>query len=186
MYVIGDSWSAGYLADQTRTFAQVAGATLNLSVQVNAVPGTGYEHVMVAGTQTYPERAKLITSSAKASLVLIQGSTNDSAGSLSRVRPAAIETIRVVRQKFPGTPIVLLGPGTPAEPISPNIVYDDRALLHAAEEMSVPYISMISEDWINRSNILYVIDPKTSHPTVAGDAYIGGRLAADLRAFGAR
>lgn len=181
LYVIGDSWAAGLYADPTQTFVQVAAAALGWSVDVNAVSGTGYLNEAGGSEQSYPERAADIPKGTTADVVLVQGGSNDHDDSLSAIAAAETRTIATLRRIFPTARIVLLGPGPDPAPVTAAQIAIDDTLERTAEAHSVAYISMLDERWITDQNVNSVIDPSTHHPTVVGDAYLGGRLADALK-----
>ena len=174
MYVIGDSWSSGFMADPARTAPIVAAATLGWGVTMNAVGGTGYVVVHRPHTSSFPQRAARIPTGQSAQVVLLQGSTNDETAPTAK---AIGTTVALLRIRFPHATVVMLGPGLRTVADGAHVGELDSAMSKKAAALGVPYISMIRRGWISSTNLAYVIDPTTSHPTVAGDAYLGGRLA---------
>ncbi len=184
LYVIGDSWAAGAYADPGATYLQVAAAALGWSVHVDAADGTGYQTASSYGA-TYAKRAASIPASARADVVLIQGGSND-IGRPAAKFPAAVEaTVALVERRFPHAHVVLLGAGPDPWPVDANQRRIDADLRAAAKAEHVSFVSILSEAWVTSANRDDVISPVHGHPTVVGHAYLGGRLAADLKALSA-
>lgn len=180
MYALGDSWAAGLHADPSRTFVRVAAAKLNWIVRVDAVSGTGYLTATSKG-RPYPDRAAHVPAEVIADVVLIQGGSNDQGRSSDALAAAAGVTVARLLRRFPRATVVLLGPGPDPEPVTVAQRAVDTTLQDAAARVGVRYISMLQADWIPAGSADRVLSPVNHHPTVAGHAYLGARLASALR-----
>jgi hypothetical protein len=178
MYVIGDGWSSGLQADPRHTLGQDAAADLHWQSSVNAVAGSGYVSGSARG-KSYPQRAATIPSRTRADVFILQGGSNDQAATVSAESAALGKTVTTLQHRFPHRPVIVLGPGADAVPVSAGMTVVDGTLRAAAHRLKVAYISMLGEQWITSANVDRVIAKQ--HPTVAGDRYLGGRLAADLQ-----
>jgi hypothetical protein len=180
-YFFGDSWTEGQVARRGRGFPYVTSELLGWTAQVDGVGGTGFVSTLRPSTQTYPVRAAAIPTGTQADIVIVEGGLNDVGGDLSELKPAVRRTIDALQARFPGKPIVLLGPGPRALPVPADLKQVDLALRDACRNAGVPYISPIEREWITGLNFRDIIDPATRHPTTAGHAYLGGRLAVALQ-----
>lgn len=178
MHVLGDSWAAGLHADARHALGQEAARLLGLGVTVDAVSGTGY--LNAAGDRTYLQRAKS-TAVSTARVVVVQGGSNDDGSDLTRLAGAVETTVAALRTRFPDARFLLLGPGPDPLPLTPVQWRVDRIIAGAASAAGVAYASMLQEGWIPAEHAAAVIDPHNHHPTVAGQRYLGLRLAAALR-----
>jgi lysophospholipase L1-like esterase len=144
--------------------------------------GTGYVHTYSTERVIYPERAARLAQ-IKADIIILQGGLNDRPGPLTGFSAAVRKTVKLLRQKSGGAPIVMLGPapftGTPTAALR-TIDTQEAA---AAKALGIRYISPIRQSWINPTNVSTVIDPKTEHPSTAGHAYFGGRVAQALQSI---
>ena len=177
--MIGDSWAAGLHADPARALGQVAAADLGWSATVDAVSGTGY----VNGDdeeRSYVDRVADLPP-ARADIVVLQGGSNDRDEPSELFDLAVEETLSLTRSRFPGARRVMLGPGPDPLPLTAAQRDVDQRLARLASTAGVGYISMLQEGWISASSHVQALDPRNHHPTVAGQAYLGHRLAAALR-----
>jgi hypothetical protein len=180
LFVLGDSWAAGLHADPGAALGQVASARLGWDAAVDAVSGTGY--VNGAGTRAaYPDRARALRVDVRATIAVVQGGSNDRAAAARDIAAGAHETLAVLRDRLPAARLVLLGPGPDPFPVTADQRAVDRVLHRVAAREDVPYVSMLRQHWIVQDRADALIDPGNHHPTVAGQAYLGHRLAAALR-----
>lgn len=179
IYAIGDSWAAGLYADPEHTLIQDAAADLHMTAAVDGESGSGYLTAPL-GTRTYPDRAASLTPSRAADIVIVQGGSNDDSSDL-RALPAAVDrTVGAIRTALPRATVVLLGPGPDPWPITGVQRQVDRIIHVEAARLGVRYISPMDEDWFTSDDVDSIIDATTYHPTAAGDAVLGAKLAADL------
>lgn len=176
-YFLGDSWTAGVSATEGRGFPQVASEMLGWRPTVDGVGGTGFLRTYVPGTDTIPVRAQKIRGGVTTDVVILEGGLNDQQSDLTPLESTIVKTVKTLRQKFPGAPIIVLGPGATSLPLTPVLARVDRIEKAAAGEAKAVYISPIEEHWFTEANIASLMDPATYHPNTVGHAYFGGRLA---------
>jgi hypothetical protein len=180
-YFFGDSWTEGQVARRGRGFPYVTAELLGWTAAVDGVGGTGYVRIHRPSTQTYPVRAAAIPVGTRADVVIVEGGLNDEGANPALLQPAVRRTVDALKVRFPDTPIVVLGPGPKALPVPADLARIDREIGAACRTLRVPYVSPIQQEWITGMNFRDVIDPRTLHPTTAGHAYLGGRLAVALQ-----
>lgn len=179
-YFFGDSWTEGESAVPGRAFPYVTAEMLGWTPVVDGVGGTGYLAARTPGTDPYPARAAALPAGVRADVVVLEGGLNDEGQDLQQLPAAASTTFRELEARFPGTPIVVVGPEAPELPVNRSLTRVDVILRSAAAAAHLQYISPIEERWFTPGNIRSMIDPSTMHPNTAGHAYFGGRLAVDL------
>jgi lysophospholipase L1-like esterase len=180
-YFFGDSWTEGQVARRGRGFPFVTSELLGWTPTVDGVGSTGYLSHWRPSTLPYPVRAAAIPAGTKADVVILEGGLNDRTMPLSGLRAAVRETITTLRAKFPGAPIVVLGPAANTLPVPATVRQVDRLVAQASADEGAPYISPIQREWLTGLNFRDVIDAPSHHPTTAGHAYLGGRLAVALQ-----
>ncbi len=180
LVVVGDSWAAGLHADPRHALGQVAAADLDWSAEVDAVSGTGYLND-AGGGGTYATRLERVAGPSRARIVVLQGGSNDDRQDLEAL-PAGVEAaLGAATSRFPEARRVLVGPGPDPAPVTGMQRRVDRILQRTAAEGDVPYISVLQLGWIPPTDPARIIDPRTRHPTAAGQRYLGHRLSAALR-----
>lgn len=180
LFVLGDSWAAGLHADPSRALGQVAAARLGWAASVDAVSGTGY----VQGADSdasYPDRLRARDRDARPTIAVLQGGSNDRDAVEDGIASAAVETLALLRDRLPAARPVMLGPGPDPFPVDRDQLAVDRVLQRVAAQEHVPYVSMLERQWVPLRRAWTVIDPENHHPTVAGQEYLGRRLASALR-----
>lgn len=178
-FFFGDSWTGGYSADPGKGYAQVAAAGLGWTATVDASSGVGYVYAYNAWQGKFPDVAAALPATST-DVVILQGSINDVPGDLTKL-PAAIDnTVSSLRWHTSQAPLVILGPAPASMPLDPKLTQIDGILRTEATKLGAPYISPISEGWINDGNVADIIDPNTVHPSTTGHAYLGARLAQAL------
>lgn len=179
-YFFGDSWTAGASAAPGRSFPYVTAEMLGWTPVVDGISGTGYLAARLPNTVPYTARAAALPADARADVVVLEGGLNDEGQDLQKLPAAASTTFREMEARFPGAPIVVLGPESPVLPAHPALDRIDAILKSAAAAAHLPYISPLEEQWFTPGDIGSMIDPATNHPSTAGHAYFGGRLAVDI------
>jgi lysophospholipase L1-like esterase len=180
-YFFGDSWTEGQVARRGRGFPYVTSELLGWTAEVDGVGGTGFITTHRPSTQTYPVRAAAIPTGTEADIVVVEGGLNDVGGDMSALKPAVRRTIDALQARFPGKPVVVLGPAPRSLPVPARVKQVDLLIRDACRNADVPYVSPIERDWITGLNFRDIIDPASKHPTTAGHAYLGGRLAVALQ-----
>jgi lysophospholipase L1-like esterase len=180
-YFFGDSWTEGQVARRGRGFPYVTSELLGWTAEVDGVGGTGYIRARRPSTQTYPVRAAAIPVRAKADIVIVEGGLNDEGGDLTLLKPAVRRTVDALQARFPGKPLVVLGPAPRSLPVPADLKQIDLLIRDECRDLGVLYISPIEREWITGLNFRDIIDPASHHPSTAGHAYLGGRLAVALQ-----
>lgn len=184
--IFGDSWTSGFFADQPTEngYAYLTAKTMQWDATVQGGPGTGYTNVGPDGNGTYKDRVAKLPKDLKPELIVLQGSVNDLGADPGELRVAVADVVISLRSKFPDASVVLLGPAATEVPVSAGLRSIDGALRGVAKAQNLNYISPLSEEWFNASNMDAVIDAaKAKHPTTAGHALMAAKLASDLRSF---
>lgn len=182
-FFFGDSWTAGKSATPGNGYARVVGRALGWTVTVAPNgSGTGYVHTYNPERGLYPQRAAKLPA-IDADIIVLQGGLNDRPGPLTHFSDAVRQTVKTLRQKSGGTPIVMLGPSTFTGSSSTALATIDAGEAAVAKQLIVPYISPLKQHWINPSNVSMVIDPTTQHPSTRSHTYFGGRVAQALESL---
>jgi acyl-CoA thioesterase I len=182
-FFFGDSWTAGLSATPGNGYARVVGRALGWTVTVAPNgSGTGYVHTYAPERGLYPERAAKLPH-IEADIIILQGGLNDRPGPLTHFNDAVRRTVKTLRQKSGGTPIVMLGPSTFTGTPTAALTTIDAGEAAVAKQLVLPYISPLKQRWINPTNLSMVIDPKTQHPSTRGHTYFGGRVAQALESL---
>lgn len=179
LFLLGDSWAAGLYADPDHALGQIAAARLGWGAVVDAVSGTGYVQGEDYGA-SYPDRLRARDRDRGPAIAVLQGGSNDRAAVADGFDRAVLETLALLRDRLPAARPVLLGPGPDPMPVDGEQVAVDRALQRVARSEHVPYVSMLQRHWIPARHAWTVLDPENHHPTVAGQEYLGQRLASAL------
>lgn len=178
----GDSLMNGTGSRPTRpVMARVAARSLGWDVTVDAFGGTGYTTGGQKG-RPYLDRLKepgLLSS--RYDVVLVEGGTNDRAADLGVLHARATETVQYVRQRLPGTTLVLMGAFDPKGRRSdPRRIGVDGVLKAVAREQGVPFFSPISGGWTKGQGARF-LSPDGLHPSTYGYGVMGARLAQALK-----
>ena len=181
VYFFGDSWTKGATAASGRGFPTVVGETLGWTVQLGPDnSGAGYVHTFDTNHALFPESAAGLPK-LKADLIVLEGGLNDGPGPLTDFWDRVALTVKTLRAKAGGAPVVLVGPASPDGTVPEGLSAIDYEEAGVAKQLGIHYISPIKEGWFTPSNVGGLVDPTTVHPNTAGHAYYAGRLAADLQ-----
>lgn len=181
----GDSLMTGTGVRPTRpVMARVAARALGWDVTVDSFGGTGYT---TGGTRGKPYLTRLSQSgvlSVPYDVVLLEGGTNDRGADPLVMHARATETVQYVRQRLPGTKVVVMGAFNPKGRRSdPRRVEIDSVLRTVAAEQSVPFFSPISGNWTGGQGARF-LSADGLHPSAYGYGVMGAKLVASLRAAG--
>jgi lysophospholipase L1-like esterase len=188
---LGDSYTAGG-TEETRllTYATDTAKLLGWQVIIGGRGGTGF---VTPGRVREPFQVlyeRQLAWRPAPDMVIVSGGHNDHRQNPARVGRAARTLLTDMRDRWPGTHLVLMGPmwGT-GNPI-PNVLRIRDALGTVAHELGVPFIDPLREQWITGDErygtgnaAAYILRDRT-HPTLDGHHYIAGRLVADLTVLG--
>jgi len=189
--ILGDSYTAGIgSTTKDQTYAAFTAQKLGWQVVVAGQAGTG---LLAPGhdDNTF-ERLyeKQLAWRPAPDMVVISGGHNDWPYPPSLEQTAATRLMSKMRQRWPSTHLLMLGPmwGS-GEPRTEALAIRD-ALKAAAKQESVPFIDPLAEKWITGSrdsgtgNAPQYILQDDTHPNPAGHRYFADRLATDLRKLG--
>ncbi|MFD0682899.1 SGNH/GDSL hydrolase family protein [Actinomadura fibrosa] len=188
---LGDSYTVGERgALPETTYAPATARLLGWQVVVGGRAGTGFVNGG-AGREPY---LKLFESQLgwrpAPDLLIVSGGHNDWRVPGPEVAAAAHTLLERVRQRWPGTGIVLMGPlwGSGTPPQRALAVRD--ALGALAKQLGIPFVDPIGEQWITgnrltgQGNAPVYIRKDGTHPNQAGHRYLATRLADDIRRLG--
>jgi lysophospholipase L1-like esterase len=177
--VIGDSFTSGtpYGGWGPKNWTNVlnhslAGAGYDVYLRRSARGGSGYRHIGISGTTYQSEASREINPDTK--MVVFVGSDSD-ADSVGGLYGAVVNTIDLAKEKAPGAPILVVGPGwcRPMPP-SQDILATRDAVREASAATEVRFIDPIEDNWFDQNPEL--IAPDKVHPTDAGHQVIADRL----------
>ena len=181
--ILGDSFTAGAGAEGiSNGFARQTCLAMNWSCNILGVGGSGYTNLDDDGTpgSTFGgDRLQALVAAAP-DIVVIQGSTNDSA--TDPVETAATELYRAITTALPETTIVAVGPVDPPVHAAARVLGVRDQLVAATTAEGVAFIDPIAEGWLPEGDAeLYA--PDRHHPSREGHRVFAERLASDLRAL---
>ncbi len=183
--VFGDSWTYGSAATvPTNGYAYRLAQLIHGDTVVRGVRGSGYQRPGVDGPD-FLTRVGELESWIDPDLIILQGSINDRLSDAAAY-PAAVNAVwDAVVAKYPGVPIVILGPAPHELPVGASTARIDRDLADLAAARGWWYISPVQEDWITEANYLQLIDVGAGrrHPSDAGHAYLAEKASAALERF---
>lgn len=185
MLYFGDSWTRGQAVAPGKGYVPVSAALEGWKAIRNGEGGTGYVNTLRSTGSVYPERVASLPTVPAPKLIILQGGLNDARADPAEIVPAALLTFSEMEERFPGVPIVVVGPSTYLWPVPANVQAVDGALVRATDEAGLPYISPLAEGWINGTNIERAISTKFRHPTAAGYKLYAIRLLESLHRLSA-
>lgn len=184
--VFGDSWTYGSAATvPTDGYAYRLARLIPGDTVVRGVRGSGYQKPGLDGPD-FLTRVADLEQWIDPDLIILQGSINDRRSDAASY-PAAVNAVwDAMVAKYPGVPIVILGPAPHELPVGASTARIDRDLERLAAARGWWYISPVQEKWITDANYLQLIDVGAGrkHPTDAGHAYLADKVAAALERFG--
>ncbi len=182
LWIVGDSFTEGVGASQTSNgYAHVAADRLGWRTRIDGVGGSGYTTGGGEGADAvYEVRIRrMLAGDWQPHLVLLQGGLNDFRATPEQLQQAFTADVTLLRERLPGVEVVAFGPVASHQNNTTTANLDDT-IEQAAEDANVPYISPIDQDWITAANTDRYISDDGYHPTDAGHAYLGRRLAAAI------
>lgn len=183
MAIVGASYTAGVGPDNPElSWAAVLARKLRWSAVIYGVSGAGY--VRPGKGDLGPVRRLLKAEGLHRlapALVIIQAGHDDGSVAGNIERQQVERTVALIRAQSPHARIALLTVFTgPARPVSAKLVRIDKVIVRAARAVDPNVIIMdpLAGDW------KYARAHHGLHPTAAGDAWIGRKVATILRAHG--
>lgn len=149
--VLGDDLSSSVgAAAPSRGYAQTLVRAMCWAPNINAQRGTGYTAAGQLGGSTYPDRIGSAVSQ-QTDVIVIQGSTNDSASRPDEVAAAATRTFDTIKSAAPNAVVVVVGPLL--APLSEDSVLGMRdALAGATTAAGFLFVDPIAEGWLREPN----------------------------------
>jgi len=180
----GDSYfvGGGCSPDRNADMAALAGRELGYRPVVRGAGGTGF--VQANPEYDLPPYLAQIQDGAldvkDPRLVVIQGGSNDVGEPVAQVRTNARKILKIARGKYPHAVLVLVGPMDTYGGYADSAPIRN-ALRSVARHLHVPFVDAMK--WMAGHDDLLCSD--YVHPTYAGHAYLGHRLAKALAKHGA-
>ncbi|KAB2342333.1 SGNH/GDSL hydrolase family protein [Actinomadura rudentiformis] len=201
--ILGDSYTVGERGSQPETtYAPAAARLLGWQVVAAGKAGTGFvatgtrrRSTTQGGARTAGQTFMGLFESQLGwrpapDLLIVSGGHNDRKYPAVQTGQAARELLTRAKQRWPGTPIVLIGPIWGNDTPLPTTLAIRDVLRGVAQELKIPFIDPIAERWItgNRAtgtgNAPGYIRPDGVHPTIEGHRYLATRLVADIKRLG--
>ncbi|MEO5876659.1 MAG: SGNH/GDSL hydrolase family protein [Streptosporangiaceae bacterium] len=190
--ILGDSYTAGIRGvPPESTYAGDTARKLGWQAIIAGHGGTGF----VARGAIRRNFGQLFTEQLSwrpaPDMVLIVGGHNDAVlrQPLPSLAENATKLITAIRTRWPGVPLVLVGPIWGGDPPAKALQVRD-ALALAAAGQQVPFIDPLREMWFTGSrgrgtgNADLYIRRDRVHPNPAGNAYLADRLIMSLKPLG--
>lgn len=184
---LGDSYTTGKLGQiPEQTYAAQTARDLGWQVILGGYRGTGFVSQGHVGKDFAALFQEQLAWRPAPDLVIVSGGHNDVRHSPQVVGTAAQRLLATIRQRWPNTRLLLIGPMWGGDP-TPQATAVRDALAGVAAQAHVPFIDPLAEKWITGSradgtgNAPRFILSDGTHPTPAGARYIAGRLVTDLR-----
>jgi lysophospholipase L1-like esterase len=188
--VLGDSYTAG-LPDvlPEQTFAADTARRLKWQLIIAGHYGTGFVAPGRIGKTFATLFHEQLAWRPAPDMIIVSGGHNDWAYTYEQVSAAARQLLADVKNRWPDTRIVLMGPLWGSDPPPRGLQVRD-ALEEAATEQRVAFVDPLAEQWINgdiRSgigNASKYIRADGTHPNAEGNRYFADRFIIDLRRLG--
>jgi lysophospholipase L1-like esterase len=188
--VLGDSYTAGITGmPPENSYAAEAARRLGWQIIIGGYRGTGFVapgHIGKTFNTLFDEE---LAWRPAPDLVVVSGGHNDWPKTPALVGNAAQQLLLKIRQRWPDTPVVLMGPMWGGDPTPAALSIRD-AVQSAAEAVNVPFIDPLLEEWVTGSvqlgtgNAPQYIRRDGTHPTAAGCRYLAGRFISALQRLG--
>lgn len=173
--LFGDSFAAGRgNPPGTPTALSLAAKALGWRSVVLARQRSGF-----TTTPSYGERLAQVTSAPD--VLLLEGGASDTEATSAQLTAAASSVIRGLKQRFPTTRVVLMGPVAMEQPPDQALTRVGRTLAAVARAQDVAYVNPLP--WITAANAPAYLSPGGFYPNAKGHAYLGAKLATALRAL---
>lgn len=177
--MMGDSWTAGYGADDpaTQSWAVLVGTDLGLNYTLDAVSGTGYVNGGNSGQDSYINRLARTAVDPSVQLLVIQGGGNDAGAKQEEYAAVVKDTIDQAKVTYPNAQVVLIGPAPLRFPLKGDVPAMNSTQSQSAASRGALFASPYIEDWFTAENAEALIDPnKLYHPNTAGHRWMADRF----------
>jgi lysophospholipase L1-like esterase len=189
VFMLGDSYTAGITSvPPEQTYAGEVARRLGWQVVIAGYAGTGFVSRGKIGKDFAALYQTQLSWRPAPDMVVVSGGHNDVYHPY-RVGPAANRLLTQIKNRWPKTHVVLMGPLWGGDP-PPQALRVRDSLRDTATTLQLPFVDPLAERWITghihrkTGNAQRFILRDGTHPTAAGNRYIADRLAADLRARG--
>jgi lysophospholipase L1-like esterase len=173
--LFGDSFGAGRgNPSGTPTALDLAAEALHWRSAKLAVQGSGF-----TSAPTFATRLAAVTN--PPAVLLLEGGASDTDASSADLTRAVTSVLRGLKQRFPQTTVVLMGPVAMEQPADAGLVRVNRVLAEVAQAQGVAYVDPLP--WITSANVEQYLSSTGFYPNAAGHRYLATRLAAALRAL---
>lgn len=184
---LGDSYTVGRLGQvPEHSYAAETARLLDWQVIIGGFRGTGFVSRGHVGKNFAGLFEEQLGWRPAPDMLIISGGHNDRRYTPDLVAGAARRLITRVRQRWPKSKLLIIGPMWGGDPVSSVTAVRD-ALAAVADQAGVPFVDPLGEQWItgNRrrgtGNAPGYILSDGIHPTPDGARHIAERLTADLR-----
>ncbi|XVQ11722.1 SGNH/GDSL hydrolase family protein [Spirillospora sp. CA-255316] len=189
VFVLGDSYTVGIRGIKPEhAYAAETARLLGWQVVVAGLARTGFAGSGGTG-QTFTSLFNAQLSwRPTPDMVVLSGGHNDVRQPPAKVAQKAKLLLDTVRDRWPRTQLVLMGPLWGGDP-GPKALKVRDVLREVAVAQQVPFIDPLAGRWITGNvrkgtgNAERLIRSDGTHPNPAGNLHIARRLAADLRAM---
>jgi lysophospholipase L1-like esterase len=188
--VLGDSYTAGISGmPPEKTYAAEAARRLGWQIIIGGYQGTGFVARGHVGKTFATLFAEELAWRPAPDLVVVSGGHNDWPKPPDKVAAAAQSLLASVKERWPGVPVVLLGPLWGGDPTPAALSIRD-AVKSAAVASGVPFIDPLQERWFTGSvklgtgNAPEYIRKDGVHPNAAGSRYLAARFVSALQRLG--
>jgi len=188
---LGDSYTTGGTETlPERAYAAGTARDLGWQVIIGGLGGTGF--VAPGGTHEPFDVLfeRQLAWRPMPDMVIVAGGHNDRQYAPSRVAAAAEALFAKIRQLWPGTRLLLIGPMWGNGAPDPAVLEIRDALGVVARTLKIPFIDPLGGKWItgdrasHAGNAGQYIQRDGVHPNIDGHKYLAVRLVAELRRLG--
>jgi len=179
---LGDSYTVGVGATQgSFNGFRIMCDALGIDGIADGISGAGWTSIQDG--RRPPERVEMKLSSItrKPDFVFFSMGYNDAgANNLELLRQNFRASVNVVRTHCPGAKIINIGPATPIGSTT-NLNLIRGAIMELCEELNITFIDV--NNWVNSGNKQLYTSKDNVHPTDAGYAYTGIRIAQETSRY---
>ncbi|HEU5160555.1 MAG TPA: SGNH/GDSL hydrolase family protein [Streptosporangiaceae bacterium] len=188
---LGDSYTTGGTKTRPeRAYAADAARELGWQVIIGGLGGTGF---VAPGATHEPFDAlfeRQLAWRPEPDMIIVAGGHNDRTYAPARVAAAAEALLAKIRQLWPDSRVLLVGPMWGNGAPDPAVLEIRDALGVVARTLKIPFIDPLGGRWITGDraghvgNAVRYIEPDGVHPNAEGHRYLATRLVGELRRLG--
>ncbi|WP_106397328.1 SGNH/GDSL hydrolase family protein [Actinocorallia populi] len=189
---LGDSYTAGTgKVSPERTYAGDLARKLGWQAIIGGWPGTGFLARGRVGKDFTRLFADQLAWRPAPDLVIVAGGHNDANRKhpLNGLNDAVWQLVNGIKERWPGVPLVLVGPMWGGTPTKPALAVRD-VMRTVAGQLQVPFVDPLAEKWITgdvsrgTGNADLYIRRDEVHPNETGNAYFADKMLAALTRLG--